>query len=1196
MRMLRIFSLPSWSTVVDSVMDTRLSASVRALKAHRKAPAENASLPKSNRLKMHGIGVTRYSFLIPFGRTTKTTFHATQRLWAPAEAAECNEKRSDGPAYDPQFFVAAPIHIKPSLKETVDLFRGESYQVSLLKKCEIRFADDAPIDKTLLNELDDCGALLKTDNIDSKAARIPLLLGLRRACSDARVANGGEPLTAVEVAKALRYLRQQNLYDNLITPSKPADPQQPPCSDRRVQDLAWRLSYKLATTERGMDLLYRLTNTPMSSAGLGADAIEKDRQRRQHLNLKHFFKAADSLLNEYKITNLHSDTKPLSAEPGDLLEYCYRQCEKEIAPANTLLIEGLTGIQTELCREDPANPPSQWQRRLDQTALWLRINAANQRQIAAMRDFGDFFPTALVNKAAVLAEEGYTKLIALQRRQQAVMRDRFAFKWVSDGHVSNAPGSALYNIDQRCQKIDAYQQRRRDRNERTGAKAFLQRSAEIITAKNKTFFPAQFADPLQHNPDSMLLHREVMQSALGCLEEMMLRDTRSNEGTAQHLDVARYALEPGPQRPLLDAIARLALVKYWLKQPLHYLSNDLEPMQFDIDRISSLDNLHQLFGDHPMLASEGPQRDAFITAFKNALPIKRLTPELLVQWSQQINFDPAEPLNRPAIALSDNAPASKSNEQLCDDFASSINHLLHGWKSSVALTDDPLQNFNNRLAEQIEHMRLGNLTALSGGTSHGVSLPAVTLPLSVIKTLGMAQVLAGATYSHRGMVNLEVGIASWGGFLRITTSNEDQAGANVGLVAGPKAQWGTAVGGAAVYADAEGAGTGSRARGYCFSLPRGGAAMTGRTGSKPGVNGDAEVAAGLAQIWRILTNSEQAGAHRDNPHRPMGILRRIGEEVPDVSVSTVGPGDSHNEEWYVGGRAGAILGVTDESKQDGVGLNASASAIYSRRQMHYRQRSRALEVEVVNSTVRKSLNVQGNVPVAFGLGRDGGNAAVFNNGAQSIAGPQFGFGGANGEVWKSGMGTQTNRIIYEGKISKNTYANIFYPNAKPFCDAIEKNIARWANYKAAHDPNCPALPITMHSARDRARARKVVEIRQSLVDKHTEGLRRYIARVKREVHPSDVYFDFLELTPEATELLNHYYESEIEFRAAGCEAEAKVCKKAFDAVWNHDNTWVPYFVVSSLPQQSNSGARFNLGLSLSSEQPCVSNRFPNYDG
>ena len=90
--------------------------------------------------------------------------------------------------------------------------------------------------------------------------------------------------------------------------------------------------------------------------------------------------------------------------------------------------------------------------------------------------------------------------------------------------------------------------------------------------------------------------------------------------------------------------------------------------------------------------------------------------------------------------------------------------------------------------------------------------------------------------------------------------------------------------------------------------------------------------------------------------------------------------------------------------------------------------------------------------------------------------------------------------------------------------------------------------------------------------------------------------DFLELTPTATELLNHYYESEIEFRAAGRKVEADLCKKAFDEVWKQDTTWEPYFIVNSVPQQSNSGWSFNLVASAASEQPETSNRFPNYCG
>ena len=1193
---MRNFSMPRWSTVVDKTMDIVVGPPMRELRALRKAPAENASLPISNRLKMHGVGVTRYSFLFPFGRTSKTTFQTPERLWAPADGDDVNEGRCDAPAYDPQYFEPVPIHIEPKLKEAVNVFRHDDYQFSLLKKSAIRFARKAHIDQALLNELDQCGATLKTGKTDAKAARLPLLLSLRRACTDASEANGGQPMTEEDVTRALRYLRQQDLHASMVTPSSPADRKQVSEADQRAQDLAWRLAYKLAVTERGMDQLYRLTKTPMSLSATSVDAKKRDHQRRQHLHLKHFFKAADSLLDEHATEHYRSDATPLSAHPAGLLEHCYQQCEQAVAPANTLLIHGLTGIQTELCREHSRQPPSLWQQRIDHTAYRLHKNTINQQQILTLSTYSNLFDQTFIDKMTAELDDERNTLTALHRRQQAAMIDRFAFKWLSDGHISNAPGSILHNIEQRCEKIDVYQKRREERNERKGAKAFFKRSGEIIAAKNRTFFPAPQTDSLQHNPDSMVLHREVMQSALRHLEEMLMQGGGQDQHHPQPLDASRYRLENGPHRPILNNIVHLALIRHWLKQPLHYLSNNLELTQFEIDKLASPDNLLTLFGDNPVLVNEGPQRDAMIAAFKAILSKKILSPELLVQWAQQIAIDPPAIDDAIRTPRADRPVSRKSSAQLRDDFAASISHLQHGWKSSLAPSDDPLQHFKQMIAEQIEQMRLGNLRTISGGTSHGLNLPAFTVPVSLAKTLGLVKILVGGAYNHRGMVNLEVGIASWGGFIRVTTSNENQIGANIGVTAGPKAEWGTAIGGAAIYADVEGAGNGYRARGYCFCLPRGGAAMTGRHGSKPGVNCDAEVAAGLAKIWRILTDTADTAAAQQDQPPSRSVLRRIGEEVPDVSVSMVGPGDSHSEDGFIGVRVGTILGVTDDSKQYGVGLNASTSAIYSRRRMRYRQRNSALQVEVVNRTVRKSLNVQAALPLASGLGRKGGNAAAFNNGAESIAEPQFGTGGASAEIWKSGLGTQTNRIIYEGKISKNTYGNVFHPNAKPFCDAVEKNIAKWANHMAAHDPDCPALPATRNRSGDSARVQEVAEIRQGLVEKHTKAIRKYLARTKREVHPSDVYFDFLELTPEATDLLNHYYESEIEFRAAGCNAEADACKRALDAVWKHDDAWAPYFIVNSSPQQSNSGASFNLVLSASSEQPNSSNRFYNYCG
>lgn len=1196
---MRNFSLPRWSTVVDRTLDLLQGTQMRELQSHRKTPAEDAPLPTSNRFKMYGGGITKYSLLFPFGRKSSTTYHVLQRLWAPADGDDVNQGRTDAPAYDPQFFAPIPISIAPELIDNINLFRDDGYQATLLKQCAINFADAARINDVLSTELDRCGDLLKTEHADKKAARLPLLLSLRRACDDAADANNGRPVSEADVVQALRYLRKQNLYASVISPDMAAAQRIADKGNHRARDLAWRIAYKMAVTERGMEMLYRLTATPQSSAGTIPTAAQQDQLRRQHLNLKHFFKAADSLLDEHAMTHVGSNVRPLSANPAALLEHCYQQCELPVAPANTLLIHGLTGIQTAMCKEQIGQPHSQWERRIDRTARRISNNAVNQRQIATIRKYGDLFDKKFVDRMAVEVDEEHQRLTALLQRQQRAMGDRFAFKWVSDGHVSNASGSFLHALDQRCKKIGVYQQRRADRIHRSGANALFKRSAEIIKAKNKTYVPPLQTESPQHNPDSMLLHREVMQSALRALEEMLMRDVSVAENN-QAGDASHYVLEAGPHRPILKNIARLALVRHWLKQPLHYLSNDLEPTQLDIDKLASPANLQALFGDKfgddPALSAGAPQRNALIAAFKEALPCPALSPELLAQWAQQCVAGQSAPNHTQRNATDQQPHAKKTGEELHESFAASIEHLQHGWKSSLVPTGDPLQHFNRAIAEQIEQMRLGNLRTFSGGTSHGISIPAVSVPVSLAKTLGLVKLLAGGTYSHRGMVNLEVGISSWGGFIRVTTSHEDQLGANIGVTAGPKAQWGTAVGGAAVYADVEGAASGYRAHGYCFCLPRGGAAMTGRTGSKAGVNGDAEVAAGLARIFRILTNTADAPTAKADQTQSTSALRRIGEEVPDVSVSMVGSGDSRSNEMYLGVRAGVILGVTDESKQYGIGFNASASAIYSRKHMRYRQRNSALQVDVANRTVRKSLNLQGNLPLAVGLGRRGGNAAAFNNGAQSIAGPLFGMGGANAEVYKSGFGTQTNRIIYEGKISKNTYANIFHPNAKTFCDAVERNMAKWANYMAAHDPDCPVFPLSLHTAHDVARAREVAAIRQALVDKHTLAIRKYLARVKREVHPSDVFFDFLELTPEATALLNHYYESEIECRAAGYDVEADQYKAALEAVWKHDAAWAPYFIVNSISQQSNTGASFNLVLSASSEQPSTSITFTNYCG
>ena len=1167
------------------------------LKSHAKTPAENAQIPITNKLKMRGVGITRYSVLFPFGRRSKSVFQAKPRMWAPANNDDVNTGRTDTPAYEPRYF--APVHVPIAAKLTVqlDIFRDASFQTNLLKKCAIAFDNKDAIDPHLMQVLDECGNKLKTDKLELNAARLPLLLGLQRACEDTAAAHGGLTPSEADVARALAHLQTIDLQRSVLDPGAPADA--PPTSEQeqRAVDLAWRLVYKLAVTERGMEFLHRLTNPVQPDPAAPVDIAEKDRQRRQHLNLKHFFKVADSLLDE------HDDNRapPLRPTPAALLDHCMTQCELPEAPQNTLLIHGLTGIQTALCKEEPTNPPCMWQKRIDATNIRTANIEVAQRHVEAMRKFGQFCSKEFADQLATKNRRLLDGCQQLRVRQQAAMADRFAYKWVSDGHVSNAPGSMLHTIDQRFKKMEIYQQRRRDRDTRSGFKAFVKRTSEVVKGSKRTFIPKPRTENPQHNPDSMLLHREKMQSSLAMVEEMLLRSGGPRSTAPQPLDPTAYVLEPRLPRPVLKNIAQLALIRSWLKQPLHYLSNDMAPTVFDIDKLCSRAKLQELFGDYPALRTDGPQRSAFIDAFRAELTRPILTPELLAQWVQQIPIDPAT--NDYACgSIAGRQHADKTNEQLRNQFEQTIAFMQNGWQSTLTPTGDTVTDFNQMLAEQIEQMRLGNLRTFSGGSSHGGGLPAFSSAITMIKSLGTLNVLVGATYSHRGLVNLEVGIASWGGFVRVTTSHEDQGGANLGLTVGPKAELGSAMGGAAVYTDAEAAASSFRARGYCFCLPRGGSAMTGRTGVKGGVAGDDQIAAGLAQIWRII--SEPAAAELDagaaagvapgTAPGPMDKLRRIGAEVPDVSVSIVGPGDSHAEEGFVGGRLGSIFGLMNHTKQFGIGLNLSAALTRTRRRSKYRQRNSALQVEVVNRSLRHSLGVQANLPLRSGLGIKQGAAAAFNNGAKTIAGPLFGMGGVNAEIWKHGRAAQTNRVIYEGKISKNTYANAFYTNAKQFCDAAEKDIARWANYMASHDADCPKEG-TAPDVRDE-QGRTVADIRQCLVEKHTQSIRKYLARVKREVHQSDVYFDFLELTPESTELLNHYYESEIEFRAAGRDVEADLCKKAFDAVWQHEDAWAPWFIVNSKPQQSNSGWSFNLLLSAASEQPETSNRFPNYCG
>ena len=239
------------------------------------------------------------------------------------------------------------------------------------------------------------------------------------------------------------------------------------------------------------------------------------------------------------------------------------------------------------------------------------------------------------------------------------------------------------------------------------------------------------------------------------------------------------------------------------------------------------------------------------------------------------------------------------------------------------------------------------------------------------------------------------------------------------------------------------------------------------------------------------------------------------------------------------------------------------------------------------------------MPTLIGVGQHGGN---FNDTKHAdkhtpvAGGSMLGTFGINADLWKSGLATQTTRIIHEGTISKNSYGNIFYLNAKQFIDAAEKNFARWTNYAAAHDPDCPPMPASLDTEENRAEAIRVQTIRQGLIAKHAEGLRKYLANVKNTVHQSKVYFDFLELTPEATKKLNYYYQRKIELRAAGCDAEADACKKVFDALWNDERAWVPHFIVDSLPQSSNRGVSISLGLTVAGEQLCNTTVFTNYYG
>ena len=1191
------FSLPRWSTIVDTTLDVTLGTHRRAQRAYEKLSNDAEPIPKLKSAKMHGFGLTKYTIFHPLGRVTKTTFHAQKRLWPERidPAKNNNSVTHVPPEYDPQCFLPVPIRIDPALLNGMSVLRSDQYHADLLRKCKIRFADATNTGALLTHELHQCDKKLALYQPDEKSARIPLLLGLRRACNDVEAVTG-EQVSEDNVARALAYLREQNLFASVLNPPLISTTRQLGKDERIARDLAWRLVYKMAITENGMELLHQFTDTPMPVVGEAVNDAEKNRQRRQQLNLKHFFKASNSLLADY--IDLTIDPKPpLSADPSTLLRYCCRECEGENAPLNTLIIHGLPGIQQVMCEEERGSVKTFWQKRIARTDRFLENNQGNHRQVGTNQFSGNLSDNGLSDDHDTAGNSERTSLIALRERQQNAMNDRVAYKWVSDGHYSNAPGSFLHTVSKRFRKIEVHLERREMRHARTRTEAFFKRTREIALAKNRSFVPASGIISEQHNPDSMLLHREVMQSMLYLTEELLLRDQRLIGCSSPDTGCSTYTLERGPKRPVLKKIACLALLRQWQKKPLHYLSNNLAPTEFEIDKLVTSESLHQLFGDNPLLS--GPRREELISAFKKEVAREALTPELLAEWVDDSEVDPAVPFEHDSEPIDGRKHGMLSRDQLREKFAESMSHLLHGRTSSVVLTGDPVKDFKEVLSNDIESMRLGNIRTFSGGVTRGFNLPLFSEMVSMVKSFGLVRLVVNGGYTHRSLANFEVGIPSSGAYIRFTCSHEDEANASVGVTVGPKSPIGAANSGVYATTAVEGNVNSNRAGGISLSLPRGGAAMTGCDGIKPGVNGDALVAKKLAEVMRILTDTDEAPPVPNDLFPEMRKLRRIAEVAPDISVSMIRSGDSRSLEKKGGGSAGTQLGVADQSKDYSLNFNATINATYARRRFRYRQRHVALDVEVISRGVRKSVSFVAKLPVMIGFGQKQGNYVESSHGpgkTSKLAGSPFGAVSINAELWKSGIATQTTRIVYDGKISKNCYGNVFYLNAKQFIAAAEKNRATWVNYAAAHDPECPLLPLSQHSEEDKKKAIEAHAIRRGLVEKHSQAFHAYLENVKKIVHQNNVFFDFLELTPESTITLNYYYQREIELRAAGCTAEADICKEVFDALWNNEDAWAPYFIVDSMLQQSNSGSSINIGVTLTGEQPVASSTFTNYNG
>ena len=1195
---MRNFSIPRWSRVVDTVRDITLSTDQRQLRAYKTIATEPAPRPKVNWLVQKGFGMTKYSLFHPLGRNSNTTYKVLKRFWPERVGSAQNDDISSlaQPEYDEQCFSSLPINIDPTLVNFLSKLPRNDFQTGLLRKCNIKFSNPKTTDALLLNELNLCKQKFKDKGINEASAQVPLLLGIRRACDDVAL-RSGKPVTEAHVARSLAYLRELDVFASLLHSPLKSNTAGLDKNERIAQDLAWRIVYKMAITENGMELLSKLTNVPTPPVGVPNNS-ENNRRRRQHLNLKHFFLAADNLLTTYVEQCPESRQRPLLADPSALLTYCCEQCENEDPPLNTLLIHGLPGIQQVMCEEEKSPPRSFWNRRIEHTAKSLKKNGVVM-QTGTNRIPSNSLNGGLPGNHDASVSTEIDKQILLRARQEFAMQDRFAYKWVSDGHYSNAPGSVLYNANERLKKIEVHLERRAERHAKTPREAFLKRARDIPLGRNRSFVPQRWIASDQHNPGSMPLHREFMKDALLQMEELMLRDKRLANCAGSGPVASGDTLEAAQHQHqlLLQHIARLALIRHWINKSPHQLSNGVGPDESAITNGIFDESLQQIFGDN--LSLNDAQRKELIAASREKVPTDPLTPELLELWVNDIA------LNTPLNDKKSRAPivgrdlAEFSNDHVAEKFEELINNLKNGHRSSLVPTGDPVQDFKNGIADDIKHMRLGNTRNLSGGGAHGFYVPVVSHLFSMVKTAGLFQLKSNASVSHRKTANFEVGLPSSGGFIRFTGANDTEAAAGVTGTVGPKFNLGFGKFGFFGTTGVEGSYNTGSAKGVSLSLPRGGSAMTGRDGVKAGVSGDADVAKRLAKISLILTDLGDAPPIPNDPFPTMRKLRRIAEVAPDISVSSIQPEDSYNKDNNLNARVGGQANVVDQSEKYGLNAYAYGNAGYSFRRKNYRQRDGALDVEVINRGVRKSLSVTARAALLLGLDKKHGAYTEFDNADTSvtkIVGTPLGALSANAELWKSGKSIQTTRIIYDGKISKNCYTSIYYQNLKESSAAAEKNISKWVNYAAFYDPDCPAFTVTANKEVNEKDAIKVREIRRELVKRHTKTFHEYWAHAKQTVQPSNIYFDFLELTPESTEMLNKYYQLEMELRAAGCSDEADGCKKAFDAVWNHPNAWTPHYLVTSLPQQSSSGFSLNFGATIASEQGDSSTTYPNYWG